>query len=270
METDVQRTRDGVLIVFHDDDLSRTTNVAEVFPGREKAPIGSFTWPELRRLDAGSWFNKERPDRARKGFAKLAIPTFREYLALLSSGRNRPGLLIELKKPEYYPSIEREILAELRAGRWIDGVNREVILPAPGDGGDRVTVGLGRNRVILQSFDEKSLAVLKEIAPAIMRNLLVDEDDQKKKGSFAALLDAARALDAEIGPSGYLAWPWNVGAAHRANKFFFIYTIDKEWHFVLFTFFGIDGMITNRCDTYLDFIGRTAPGNPSTLLKLYE
>ncbi len=270
VETDVQRTRDGVLINFHDDDLSRTTNVAEVFPGREKAPIGSFTRAELRRLDAGSWFNKERPDRARKGFSGLAIPTFKEYLAVLSAGRNRPGLLIELKKPERYPSIEREILAELRAGRWIDGEKRVILLPAPDHGGDLVTVGLGKHRVILQSFDENSLAVLKEIAPTIMRNLLVDEDDEKKKGSFSALLDAARALDAEIGPSGYLAWPWNVGAAHRRDRFFFVYTIDKDWHFTLFTLFGIDGMITNRCDAYLDFIGRPAPGKPSSFLKQYE
>lgn len=270
VETDVQRTRDGVLINFHDDDLSRTTNVAEVFPGREKDPIGSFTWAELRRLDAGSWFNRESPDRARKGFVKLAIPTFKEYLAVLSTGRNRPGLLIELKKPERYPSIEREILAELRAGRWIDGENRVIVLPAPEQGGDLVTVGLGEHRVILQSFDEKSLAILKEIAPAVTRNLLVDEDDEKKKGSFAALLDAARALDAEIGPSGYLAWPWNVGAAHRRDMFFFVYTIDKEWHFTLFTLFGIDGMITNRCDAYLEFIGRPVPNKPSLFLKQYE
>ena len=241
VETDVQRTRDGVLINFHDDDLSRTTNVARVFPGREKNPVSSFTRAELNRLDAGSWFNRANPDRAKKGFVGLKIPSFQEYLALLSSGRNRPGLLIELKKPENYPSIEHEILAALRAGGWLDERNRVVVVPAPEDTGDRITVGLGARSVILQSFDDSSLALLKKIAPEVMRNLLVDEDDEKKKGSFAALLETARMLEAEIGPSGYLAYPWNIGPAHRMGKVVFVYTIDKQWHFALFSFSALTG-----------------------------
>lgn len=55
----------------HDDNLGRTTNIAEVFPGNRFA-IGliamtdrvgnsaeSFTLEELRKLDAGSWFDKK-------------------------------------------------------------------------------------------------------------------------------------------------------------------------------------------------------------------
>ncbi len=270
VETDVQRTRDGVLINFHDDDLSRTTNVTEIFPGRAKDPVGSFTWAELQRLDAGSWFNREHPDRARKGFIGVKIPAFREYLTLLLSGRNRPGLLIELKKPENYPSIEQGVLTELRAGGWLDGQNRVIVLPVPEDAADRVTVGLGSRRVILQSFDERSLSILKKIAPGVMRNLLVDEDDEKKKGSFTALLETARSLETEIGPSGYLAYPWNVGPAHRMGKVVFVYTIDTGWHFALLTLFGVDGMITNRCDAYLDFIGRGAHTPPRELLEQYQ
>ena len=168
------------------------------------------------------------------------------------------------------PIFEQQILAELRAGGWLDEKNRVIIVPAPDDTGGRVTVGLGLRRVIFQSFDERSLAILKQIAPSVMRNYLVDEDDEQKKGGFAALLETARALDAEIGPSGYLAYPWNVGAAHRAGRVVFVYTIDKTWHFMLFSFFGIDGMITNRCDAYLDFIGRGASAEPSKLLEQYE
>ncbi|HOT43584.1 MAG TPA: hypothetical protein PLM53_03900 [Spirochaetota bacterium] len=32
---------------------------------------------------------------------------------------------------------------------------------------------------------------------------------------------------------------------------------------MLFTLFGIDGMITNRCDAYLDFIGRGVSEEPA-------
>jgi glycerophosphoryl diester phosphodiesterase len=270
VETDVQRTRDGVLINFHDDDLSRTTNVAAVFPGREKDPVGSFTWAELQRLDAGSWFNRENPDRAMKGFAGVKIPSFREYIAVLSTGRNRPGLMIEMKRPASYPGIEEEVCAALRAAGWLDASNRTVAIGPGKDGAGRVTVGLGERRVILQSFDAQSLARLKVLAPSIMRNYLVDVEDRDKAGSFAALLETARSLDAAIGPSGYLGYPWYVGPAHRAGRIVFVYTIDKTWHFMLFSFFGIDGMITNRCDSCLAFLGRAVYASPADLLKPYR
>ena len=51
LEFDIQRTKDGVLIALHDDDLSRTTNVAEVFPGREP-PFDVLLWIESHRAVA--------------------------------------------------------------------------------------------------------------------------------------------------------------------------------------------------------------------------
>ena len=48
VETDVQRTADGALVLLHDDDLDRTTN------GR--GPVAETTSDEVLALDAGSWF----------------------------------------------------------------------------------------------------------------------------------------------------------------------------------------------------------------------
>ncbi len=56
LETDVSVSADGVLFLMHDDTLLRTTDVAQVFPGRQAAPAETFTWAELSRLDAGRWF----------------------------------------------------------------------------------------------------------------------------------------------------------------------------------------------------------------------
>jgi hypothetical protein len=55
-EIDVKISYDGVPFLLHDDTFYRTTNVAEVFPGREFDPADSFNITEIRMLDAGSWF----------------------------------------------------------------------------------------------------------------------------------------------------------------------------------------------------------------------
>lgn len=51
IETDVKFTKDGKLILFHDDTLNRTTNGS----GRPS----EFTLEELKRLDAGSWLQPD-------------------------------------------------------------------------------------------------------------------------------------------------------------------------------------------------------------------
>ena len=61
VEVDVSVTADGELILFHDDLLTRTTDVHAVFPERTNDPVTSFTLKELRCLDAGSWFLQSDP-----------------------------------------------------------------------------------------------------------------------------------------------------------------------------------------------------------------
>ena len=66
-ELDVHLSRDRQLVVIHDDDLRRTTNVEQVFPHdprkRTRYRVRDFDLPELRRLDAGSWFIRGKNGR---------------------------------------------------------------------------------------------------------------------------------------------------------------------------------------------------------------
>ena len=76
VEQDLAVTKDGVLICLHDASLERTTNVEELFPDRarhasawkarpRKAWLANdFTLAEIKRLDAGSWFDAEVQGRA--------------------------------------------------------------------------------------------------------------------------------------------------------------------------------------------------------------
>jgi glycerophosphoryl diester phosphodiesterase len=103
VEVDVQRTVDGELVVFHDSKALRTTDIGEVLPDRAGRLIGELAMAELRKLDAGSWF-----DRRYRG---AGVPTLAEMLEAVAG---RATLLVELKFPERYPGIVREVVAELR------------------------------------------------------------------------------------------------------------------------------------------------------------
>ncbi len=98
VELDVQLSSDGVPFIFHDDTPARTTNVEEVFPGRENAPITSFTWKELRQLDAGSYFSAN--------YAGEKIPHFDEVADVVTGNT---GIFIEIKSPAKSPGVEKVV-----------------------------------------------------------------------------------------------------------------------------------------------------------------
>lgn len=258
LEFDIQRTRDGILIVLHDDDLSRTTNVTDVFPGREKDTIDTFTFAELQQLDAGSWFNHKFPDRARSSFKGLGILRVEEIIEIAESGSTRPGIYIETKSAHRFPGIERQLVGLLTSRGWIGRTQ-------PGS----------RARVIFQSFEPESLERFKELVPQIPRLLLIDEVMVSKAG-WDSLVGKAADVGAGIGtwgsrrasgpdwsaqdaPKRYMmTWPWYTGRAHRAGLFVHTWTIDDRWEMWMVTLSGADGLFTNRAELALSVHGRSA------------
>jgi glycerophosphoryl diester phosphodiesterase len=257
LECDVQKTKDGKLIIFHDKTPDRTTNAAEVFPGRERNPIGSFTYKELMQLDTGSWFNKKNPDRARQSFKGLKICTFQEYVDSAESSNRHPGLLIELKDPKLYPGIEKEVIDILIFKGRTKNPKAVIIRPD-----------------MIQSFDKNSLARCRDLAPYIPRNYLVaakgEPETEWDERGWPGHLEDAISNDAEIGPSGYLGWPWYTGKAHKKGLLVIMYTIDKDFHFRLLNYFGTDWMITNKCDKALEFYGRKPLSTPDDIMNKYN
>lgn len=68
LEVDIQRSKDGVLMALHDNQLTRTTNISMIYPKRDTLASSAFTFEELLQLDVGSWFNSLNPDRAKINF----------------------------------------------------------------------------------------------------------------------------------------------------------------------------------------------------------
>jgi glycerophosphoryl diester phosphodiesterase len=163
VEFDVQLTKDRQIVCLHDESLERTTDVEQVFPERFRSVMGpngqttkrwmlaDFTLAEVRRLDAGSWFGPS--------FKGTRIPTFGETIDAL---RGRSGLFIELKLPERYAGIEKQILDELKAKR-LDRIGADPKTP-----------------VLLQSFTAASLEILAGLGTRLPVHFLVSARDAAK------------------------------------------------------------------------------------------
>ncbi len=68
IEMDVRMTKDGHLVILHDETVDRTTD--------GQGPIAGMTLEEVKKLDAGSWKSPE--------FKGERIPTFQEALAVIA------------------------------------------------------------------------------------------------------------------------------------------------------------------------------------------
>lgn len=106
VETDLQLTRDGRLVLMHDDKLRRTTNGRGV--------VTAKTFDELRRLDAGSWFPKRVVGKRRvpRRFAGKIIPSLEELFDL--AHERHIGLYLEIKAP-CAPGTEKAVVAAIHA-----------------------------------------------------------------------------------------------------------------------------------------------------------
>jgi len=255
IELDVQRTRDGKLVVFHDAALTRTTDAARVFPDRAPWHLADFTLAEVRTLDAGSWKGAE--------FAGERVPTLADAIrALRTSGS---GLLLELKSPGRYPGIEDEVADLMREFR----------------GYVRSAVAAGR--LAVQSLDVDSLrryhraeprvpvALLGRPAPSDLPALATWVDGINP---FHLAVDAAYVAEVHRLGLGCRVWtvdtvsdlpalatwvdginPFHlavdaayVAEVHRLGLDCRVWTVDTVADLTRALDLGVDGVITNRPD----------------------
>jgi len=95
IELDIQRVQTGELVVFHDQDLSRTTNGF--------GSVKDCSLDEIKRLSAGAWFDAS--------FREEKVPLLQEVLDLVAG---QIMLNIEIKNlPHSYEDIEEDLMAML-------------------------------------------------------------------------------------------------------------------------------------------------------------
>lgn len=72
-EFDLHITKDGELVLLHDDTLDRTSDSAEVF-GREEVKPSELTYEELRQLNMGENFTTDSGETPYKGLHGADVP----------------------------------------------------------------------------------------------------------------------------------------------------------------------------------------------------
>lgn len=100
-EFDVEKTKDGHLVCIHDGTVDRTTNGS--------GEVSDLTLEELRRLDAGSWFDPK--------FAGEKVPTIDEVLKLVAEYQQHNVLIAVDLKAE---GVEQEVVRLAEKHKMLD------------------------------------------------------------------------------------------------------------------------------------------------------
>jgi glycerophosphoryl diester phosphodiesterase len=257
IELDVHLSRDNQIIVHHDDNLLRCTDVENQFPGLPSYFISDFGYEEINRLDAGSWFTQELalPAEKRQGFLQSLTPEeFARYippedLASYASGAVKVPTLRQAL--ELARNLGLKVNVELKMlPRMYPGLTDAVI--------DLVEELAMQIDVLISSFDHEQLRRVRQRSPIIATAVLTNErlalpgDYLQRIGANAlntgtdplGLNSLTRTLDAEA-----------IGALRKLDVSVNVWTCNDKPHMRQLIAAGVTGLISdypNRVREVLD------------------
>jgi len=187
IELDVQLSKDGHVVVIHDEKLDRTTNGS--------GPVADHTLAELSELDAGGWFAPK--------YAGEPLPTLAAVFDLVRDTAWNGIINVELKTSGVpYPGIEKAVVDLIRS------------------------YGLSE-QVLISSFNHYSLAETTRIAPEIKTAILYTTQLYKPweyaKGFGCAALHPRRQpgmerLVAGAKEAGLAVNVWTINSTQHADE----------------------------------------------------
>jgi glycerophosphoryl diester phosphodiesterase len=205
IELDVQLTSDKEVVVFHDENISRCTD------GRGR--IADHPLASLKKLDAGSWFNKN--------FTNTRIPTLSEVLGIC---KNKIAVNIEIKKEAvhkmFFGGIEEKCLKIVEQSSM-------------------------REHVVYSSFEPRALMHLKQIDNTADAAVLFD----KKIYGSKMPSDIVELVGADAFNCSGAAFNKKFLANIKLNNIpVNIYTVNDAKTMKRFLKMGISGIFTNNPD----------------------
>lgn len=209
LELDVHLTRDGQVVVSHDDNLERTC-------GRAGA-IKDLSWAEIASADAGYTFasaDGEFPFRG-KG---IRIPRLAEVLSTF------PNLRFNIDAKQEEPSVVEPLLRVIDAGR-------------------------ARRNVLLASENQKQLEQIRSLAPQLATNFGYQEVAAFIAAMASHDTQYRPAGDALQIPPEYYSWklatPQTLEMAHRLGVEVHVWTVNEAAEMRGLLDIGVDGIMSD-------------------------
>jgi len=205
VELDVQLTSDKEVVVFHDEKISRCTD------GRGR--IADHTLAKLKKLNAGSWFDKK--------FQNTRIPTLAEVLSVC---KNRIAVNIEIK-------------TEAVGKMFLGGIEEKCL---------KIVEQSGMNgHVVFSSFDPRAIMHLKQIDNKVTVAVLFEKKHYGSK--LPSDIIESVGADAFNCSSSEFNEKW-LADVKLKNIPVHIYTVNDAKNMKRFLKIGVSGIFTNKPD----------------------
>jgi glycerophosphoryl diester phosphodiesterase len=214
LELDMAVTKDGVIVVSHDPELRTPVCTGP----RDRVAIHELTLAEVRQWDCGA---KQNPAFAtQQTVPGTKMPTLEEVFALAPKGK-------------FLFNIETKIFPQ-----------RPELTPPPKEFAQMVLALIRKHhlesRVVLQSFDFRTLHAMKELAPEIRLSALYS-------GPARSFVEIGKEADAKIvSPEYHLVTAEQVKAAHAAGLEVLPWTPNKPEEWSRLADAGVDGIISDN------------------------
>ncbi|MCL6477167.1 MAG: glycerophosphodiester phosphodiesterase [Peptococcaceae bacterium] len=221
LELDVWESRDGHLVVIHDETVDRTTN------GTGK--VRKLTLEQLKRLDAGYWFT---PDEGKtypwRGMG-VTVPTLKEVFEQL------PGAFFNIEIHQCRPPMEEKLY------RLITGYGLE----------KRVLVGSVYHRVArrLRSINEAGMALFASACQVALFYVF----GRLPFGPLYRPRVFAFEIPERYGPF-YIATPRLVHSAKKAGYLVLVWIVNDMEDMKRLLNLGVDGIITDYPDRFRELV----------------
>ena len=224
LEMDLGVTRDGVLVVYHDQEVNPV--ICRAPRGRTHAlPLQRLTLRELKRYDCGSLKNPRFPNQV--AVPGTHVPTLGEFFRWVKASSLPAAATvkfnIEMKSEEARPELApppaefaRLLVGELRRQGMLE-------------------------RTIIQSFDFRTLREARRLASEAVLSALVED---RPKQSLVELARSAGGAQV-VSPNHEWLTREDVAAAHAAGLQVAPWTANTPAEWDRLTGFGVDAIITD-------------------------
>lgn len=228
IELDLQRTKDGKLIVLHNDSIELNGNEME---------IEEITSDTLGAFKPAEEFNQPTNQFASQRFASLRVPSLEQVLREFGAQTN---YYIEIKSPERYPGIEQQLIDLLDGHHLLD---REDPIP----------------KVIIQSFSSDSLKKVHELSPSTP---LIQLYSFKKQAELPPIkLKQVARYASGIGVNSTAVTEQLIETVHQSGLAIHPFTVNDSDQASTLIAMGADGIFTDKPDLILHLLRKKTGEN---------